>query len=308
MPLADKYSKAEKTASMARIVLYGVDGSGKTYTALALARALAPDGDILVLDTEQVGEAAPRSAQYDQFGHYVDALPLSEMLGISPQYPEGSQAVQRTAYDTLKSRISEALTSGAEVVIIDSWTDENTVYLAQAVATGDNRSYYMNTKPKRTLLLEAIKNAPCHVILCQRSKEQGVWSDGGEKQKSKIIRMALQPDGNGDIGYATNIRIAMEDGVARIVKSVYETLPQDATYNLAGGDETFYELVASSLDEGRKTKALFKFELGKRGISGNRMKQIWEELPDLGQWTEETHDDMLATIDAHLEQPVAETA
>lgn len=298
--------KAEKKASMLRAIMYGVDGSGKTYSALQLARYLVgDDADIVVVDTELVGPDAPRSGQYDHFNHLVMPMSRNDLLGISDQHPKGNVQSHRTCLQRFADGIHAALHSGAECVIIDSYSDEKDLYMAQAEATGDNKRYYKDTKPIRLELIDAIKNAPCHVILCERSREQGVFSESSNG-KGRIERMALEPIENNDIGYAVNLRIAMEGGYARITKSVYDMIPQESQYPLVEGDETLYELIASSLDDGVKTKALFMNDLRKRDIQPQDMRQLWSVVDGLGEYLPSKHDEYLVLIDAHLSEPVPE--
>lgn len=288
MPLKDNtnYQPAQRKATMLRAVLYGTDGSGKSYTALRLSRYLVGGGDILVLDTEQVGENAPRSGQYDQFMHYIDPLPMRDIL-----------AQPTKAYDLFIQRLTAAIESGAEAVIIDSWTDENVAYMKQAIATGENRQYFNGIKPKRVDLAEVIKNATCHVILCQRAREQGVWQQGTDGQKAKIIRMAEQPEGSDIIGYAMNLRIAMENIRARIVKTIYEDfLPEGAEFDMRQEWDAFAEKIATALDDGAITKERFKAELLKLGYPQSSWGQLWKAIPELGEWSPERHDEMIELV------------
>ena len=288
MPIKDhaKFQVAERKATMLRCVFYGTDGSGKTYTALRLGRHLVGGGDILVLDTEQVGADAPRSGQYQEFMHYVDPMPMRDIL-----------ASPTKAYDLFIERVVGAIDSGAECVIIDSMTDENTAYMAQATATGETRQYYNGIKPKRVALAEVIKNAHCHIILCQRARSQGVWQQGADGKKGTIVRMAEQSEGSELFGYAMNLRIAMENITARIVKTVYETyLPEGAEFDMRTQWETFVDKVVSALDDGAITRERFMAELVTLGYPQSTWGQLWRAIPELGEWSEARHNDMLEMI------------
>ena len=48
---------AQRADSRVRVALYGASGSGKTYSAIELAKGLTIKGDIAIIDTE-AGSAA----------------------------------------------------------------------------------------------------------------------------------------------------------------------------------------------------------------------------------------------------------
>ena len=298
MPIKNtqKYDVAEKKATMVRMIWHGVDGSGKTFTGLKLARMLAGDnGDILVIDTETAGEDVPRSGQYDQFGHYIKPVPYTELMRN-----------KSVCYDNFIKAVKEGLESGAEVVIIDSWSDENEFYLSQAKATGDNNKYYNNTKPKRKELNQYIANAPCHVIILQRSSEQAEWQEDRDGRKTRVKRMALQPLGSGDVGYAINVRCAMEERTLRVVKTIYDSVPMDAEFDMTDEDKfvEFYDRLITGLDEGAATAERFKIKLMSLGFPPSEWKTLWEEvdgLSKLGRWSPENNDKMLELIEAYAE-------
>ena len=67
------FVKATKAKALHRIGIEGISGSGKTYTALSLAQALACDGNVLLIDVAEGG----KSNQYsDKFPHSVGKVEL----------------------------------------------------------------------------------------------------------------------------------------------------------------------------------------------------------------------------------------
>ena len=48
---------AQRADSRVRVALYGASGSGKTYSAIELAKGLTIKGDIAIIDTEAVSAA-----------------------------------------------------------------------------------------------------------------------------------------------------------------------------------------------------------------------------------------------------------
>jgi hypothetical protein len=287
-----KYQQAERKATMLRAILYGADGSGKTMTALEIMRRLVGnEGDILVVDTESAGEDAPRSGQYDQYGHYIHPLPYKALVSDP-----------KTVYTRFTDAVSEALESGAEAVIVDSFTDENLAYLMQAQATGQDKQYYKDIKPMREKFYRLIGDASCHLIVCLRAASKGVFDINPNTGKQTIVRMAEQPLGSDEIGFSMNLRVAMEATSARIVKTIYPEIPDGAVYHLSTGDESFYEQIRIALDNGLVTKERFKFALKQRGYPPNSWKQLWQEIPELGDWSTERHQVMLNMVDKYLSE------
>jgi type II secretory pathway predicted ATPase ExeA len=60
------FRKAERKQAKLRLTLCGPSGSGKTYSALLIARGLAADGKIALIDTERgSGELYSELIDYD---------------------------------------------------------------------------------------------------------------------------------------------------------------------------------------------------------------------------------------------------
>ena len=91
--MALTFKKATKTEAKLRLALIGTSGSGKTFTALTFATALAPTGKIAVIDTER-GSA---SKYADKFS--FDALDLDTFAPA--KYVEAIAAAQAAGYEVL---------------------------------------------------------------------------------------------------------------------------------------------------------------------------------------------------------------
>jgi hypothetical protein len=173
------FRKAERKTAKLRAALCGTSGSGKTYSALLLARGLAGEsGRIALLDTERgSGELYADLFEYD-------------VAQITPPFtPE--------RYITLIREASHSY----DVLIVDSlshaWAGEGGILEMHDNATkadrgGNSYTAWRNVTPQHNALVEAILTAPCHVIVTMRSKTAYELVDDG-KGKKKPIKIGLAP-------------------------------------------------------------------------------------------------------------------
>lgn len=139
------------------IALAGASGSGKTYSALRLAKGLAPSGKIAFIDTE-----ARRGLHYaDQFDFiHADMRP--------PFRPENFLAA-----------IKAAEKAGAEVIIIDSFSHEydgegGIMDWAAEIEAGGTKSPGNWKVPKlaHKKLMNALLQMRASIIFCLRADEK----------------------------------------------------------------------------------------------------------------------------------------
>lgn len=176
------FRKAERAKAKARIALIGVSGSGKTYSALLLARGLVGEnGKIAVIDTEN-GSADLYSGLTD-----YDVATLE-----APYEPKKYLAI-----------LSEAEKAGYDAVIIDSlshaWAGEGGLLDMQGkIADGGGNSFaaWRNVTPWHNKLVDAIINSKCHIIATMRAKAAyEVVDSNGKKVPKKIGLAPVQRDG-----------------------------------------------------------------------------------------------------------------
>jgi hypothetical protein len=171
------FQKATKKKSKLRILLEGFSGSGKTYSALTLAKGMG--GKVAVIDTEK-GSASLYSNNFE-----------FDVCELSPPYsPESYVKAIKAAED-----------AGYEIIIIDSitheWSGDGGVLDIHSNISGQN-SYanWSKVTPRHNAFIEAILQSSCHVICTARSKkeyESGV--DNGKKYVRKVGTKTEQRDG-----------------------------------------------------------------------------------------------------------------
>ena len=176
------FHKATKTQKRLRLSLYGVSGSGKTYSALALAKGLG--GKVAVIDTER-GSASAYASLFN-----FDTLEMQ---------PPFSPAAYVAAI-----RAAEA--EGYEILIIDSLTHawsgaggalEMVDNAAKRSQSGNSYTAWRDVTPEHNKLIDAIVGSKCHVIATMRSKAEYVLEDDnrGKKVPKKKGMAPIQRDG-----------------------------------------------------------------------------------------------------------------
>lgn len=175
---------ATKKESKLRMAIDGPSGSGKTYTSLTIATAIAgPKGKVGVIDSER-GSA---SKYADKFRFLVDDL--------ESHHPE--------AY--IKS-IHDAVAAGVDVLVIDSlshaWMGkdgalEQVDKAAARSSHGNTFAAWREVTPLHNKLVDAILQAPIHVIVTMRTKTEYIMetNDKGKTAPKKVGMAPIQRDG-----------------------------------------------------------------------------------------------------------------
>jgi hypothetical protein len=225
------FKKAERKRAPVKLCIMGASGSGKTYSALLLAKGLIqPNETIAVIDTEGgSGSLYAGMMNYD----------ISEIS--APFTPK--RYVQE---------IIEAEKAGYGVLIIDSlshaWVGQGGILEMHDKATQASKSQnsfnaWRDVTPEHNKLLEAISHATLHVICTLRTKTAyEVTDDAGKKKPVKIGLAPVQRDGleyeftivfdlsvNGHIASVSKDRTGLFDGQNFVItedngRAIYEWL------------------------------------------------------------------------------------
>jgi hypothetical protein len=191
------FRKATRQAVKLKIAVQGPSGSGKTFGALSLASALAPNGKVAVIDTEN-GSA---SLYGDRFT--FDTLDLAAPY-TTKRYIEA---------------INAAVEAGYEVVVIDSlshqWMGEGGILSRkEALDARPGSNSYTNWgkfTPEHELFKAAILNSPVHLIATIRAKQDYVLetNDKGKQQPKKVGMAPVQREGM-EYEFSLVFELAME--------------------------------------------------------------------------------------------------
>lgn len=175
-----QFQKATKRESKARVAIAGVSGSGKTWTALSLARAMG--GKVALIDTEH-GSASKYADLYE-----FDTLILEPPYDPD-RYIEAMDAAAQAGYDILViDSLSHAWAgSGGLLEFVD---DASTRY------KGNTYFAWREATPKQLALVEAILASPMHIIGTLRSKARYILDEkDGKTAPRKVGMEAVQREG-----------------------------------------------------------------------------------------------------------------
>lgn len=175
------FKKAERKNAKLRLAIAGPTGSGKTYTALVLAKGIG--GRIAVADTEN------SSAEL-----YEDLVEF-EHANIQPPYTpekfiEVIKAAENANFDTL---ILDSITHewsgvGGCLEIVDQ--------LASTSFKGNSWGAWSQVTPRHRKFIDAMLRSSINIIVTIRSKMETVQTnDNGKKKVEKVGMKAEQRDG-----------------------------------------------------------------------------------------------------------------
>lgn len=194
------FKKATKKQQKARVCLIGAAGSGKTYTALTLAKHLG--SRIAVIDTER-GSASKYAGDVADFD-------VCEPSSFQPK-----------AYITA---MHEAYKAGYDVIVIDSlshaWEGEGGI-LDQVDQAGGRFDAWKNMSPQLRGLIDAILTYPGHVVATLRTKTEYVIEQ--VEKKGRVVneprKIGLAPKFKDGLEYEFDVVATMDDGIMRVSKS-----------------------------------------------------------------------------------------
>jgi len=176
------FAKAVKYAAKGRVALIGPAGSGKSYTMLLLARALAgPTGRIAAIDTE-----------HGSLSKYADIFDFDvmELDRFSPEaFVDALQAAEGAGYDVFCCDSLSHFWVGRDGALefVDMAAKRNR----------DNMGGWKEFRPHERLMVDVMISSSCHVVCTMRTKTdyQEQVDSNGKKKRVKIGLAPVQRDG-----------------------------------------------------------------------------------------------------------------
>lgn len=187
------FKKATRLQARLRLALQGASGSGKTRSALEIARHF---GTVAVIDTEH-GSA-------------------SKYVGVSGLEFDVCEVTEDYDPDKLVELLSEAGKS-YDCLVIDSMThwwngaggflelvDAEVKKQKARGGKGDSFAAWKDIDPKYKRLVHAILSCPAHVIVTMRAK-QSYEKEQDDRGKTTIKKMGLAPEMRDGFAYEMDI-------------------------------------------------------------------------------------------------------
>lgn len=208
--------EAVREAVPALIALWGFSDSGKTYSALRLARGLVGGkGKIALIDTEN------RRAKF-----YAGKFGGWSHIDLQPPFTARRYIAAHNA----------AIESGADAVIIDSqshvWEGEGGV-LEQADANdAKGLAKWKTPKLEYKRMRNALLRSPVHVIFCLRAKEKFVQKGAG--RTAEIVSLGEVPVSDARFVYEMTLAAHMESGTRKPLSPVKG--PEDIAHAIKAGE------------------------------------------------------------------------
>ncbi|MEL7640011.1 MAG: ATP-binding protein [Solidesulfovibrio sp.] len=168
------FTRAVRKQSKIRLALMGPAGSGKTYSALQIAKGLG--GRIAMIDTERGSGAL--------YSHLVDFDVAELTPPFSPQkYIEAIQEAENVNYDVLIiDSLSHAWAGPGGILDIHDRVSK---------VTRNSFTAWREVTPDHNRLVDAMLGCACHVLVTLRTKTAyEVVSEGG---KTKVAKIGLAP-------------------------------------------------------------------------------------------------------------------
>lgn len=201
------FTKAQKSASSIKILISGASGSGKTYSALAVASGLA--GKTALLDTE--GQSSLLYADKFDF----DIVNESDPRGYPPEFfIKVINAAERAGYRNLiiDSITHEWKGKGGCIDIVDQISNDRKGFNAWSAVT-----------PRHRAFIDAILRSSMNIICTVRRKvTYSVEKD--VNGKTFIKKLGLEPEQRDGIEYEFGIHfeIDQDSHIANASKDITE--------------------------------------------------------------------------------------
>ncbi len=260
------FTPAVKTGSTAKIAISGPPGSGKTYTALKFATALAGGKPIGVVDTER--HRARKYADEFQFGH----LPLEH---FDPR-------------DLIQITI-DAARQGVRVLVVDSfspfWTGADGMLDQVGRAQRDFEGWKI-MRPIERQMLDALLGFPGHVIATMRVK-MAYDIQRGDDGKIKPVKLGLKPEQRDGISYEFDFAADMaQDGFTiTFDKSMCREIPPG--WSTSRPDESVANTIDAWLRRDAIGEPLNPHTVADWALEDDRtvddLRARWAELEAVGQ-------------------------
>jgi len=198
--MAMQFKKAQRENIYVKVLLGGVAGAGKSYTALRLATGLArkTGGEgVAVIDTEN-----------GRIRYYANEFSFSDIQLEAPYTPE-----------KYIEAIQAAVDAGFKVLVIDSTSHEWEYILdVHSKMNGNSYTNWAKLTPRDDAFQEKILQTPIHIISTVRGKTAYTMEDKNGKQAPKKVGVGFKQREAGDFQYTVVLNIDQETHIPNVEK------------------------------------------------------------------------------------------
>ena len=203
------FKQATKAQAKLRLGLGGPPGSGKTMTALRVARALVgPNGKVAVVDTEHGSAskyaATPKHPADGKERFDFDTLNIKDNYDPR-QVAELIEAAHEAGYDVL---IFDSFTHfwngpGGFLEQVDAEAKRQAAASRNQYAKPDGHSAWKAVDPIYKRMVQAILGAPLHVIITMRAKMDHERRE--ENGRTKIVKLGIANEMRDNFPYELDV-------------------------------------------------------------------------------------------------------
>lgn len=203
------FTKATRKQRKLRMALIGPTGSGKTYSALMLARGVVgPTGRIAVIDTENYSASL-----------YADAADFDvlNLTNFGPaDYVDAIEQAEKAGYDAVViDSLSHAwIGIGGALDQVDKAQAKSEA----AGRTANSFTAWRNITPQHNKMVDKLVRANLHIIVTMRVKMEFV-QEKDERGKTIVRKVGLQPVQRDGLEYEFDIVGDMAEAVLSVTKT-----------------------------------------------------------------------------------------
>lgn len=313
--MVNKFRKVERQKVKASIMIEGLQGTGKSGLALAIAKVLSKDwSKIYAIDTE--------NQSLDLF----DGIKLSTGEEVKDFNKVDLTVDDGFAPSNYMKLREAAIADGAEVVIMDSishmWNRKggllDKVSEAQAQGLDSYRSWGTDENRKeKELIFDLVRSPKAHIITTVRDKEKFGMEFDETRGKNKVISLGEQQVQQEGLKYEPDLVLRMisagaPDGtapVAEVLKSRYTILRVGEEYEFTA---ELLEQLRQYLAEGADPETILKAQKEevmkaiKEYCTTPARKSIWKSLKESAGFNGKLEDMPLETMKQLYRQLIAD--
>lgn len=313
--MVSKFRKVERQKVKASIMIEGLQGTGKSGLALAIAKVLSKDwSKIYAIDTE--------NQSLDLF----DGIKLSTGEDVKDFNKVDLTVDDGFAPSNYMKLREAAIADGAEVVIMDSishmWNRKggllDKVSEAQAQGLDSYRSWGTDENRKeKELIFDLVRSPKAHIITTVRDKEKFGMEFDETRGKNKVVSLGEQQVQQEGLKYEPDLVLRMvsagaPDGtapVAEVLKSRYTILRVGEEYEFTA---ELLEQLRQYLAEGVDPEVILKAQKEevmkaiKEYCTTPARKSIWKSLKESAGFNGKLEDMPLETMKQLYRQLIAD--